>query len=325
VTARVRPTWWRVLLGVLRSVLGLWLLVYVLKAGGAWEALPALFARPWLLVLLNVVPIAGAAVEAGRLSVLCGAQGMALPFTTGFRVVSIGALFGLWIPGGTGGDVMKLYYLARLHPSRTVEIATVLLVDRVVALFALLVLLLGLLALQPALLAVPAIKAAAIVVGLSTIALMAGARVVGSVWFRENRRFRGVLRRLPLGGHLSRAADAAHGFRGRTGALAAAAGMSLAGHALLAVTLAVVAAVLLPGMSPLAASSLALLGLIANVLPITPGGLGVGEAAADALFRLVGVSGGAALVTAWRAGMLAISAAGALFYAHGVRRRQVVS
>jgi hypothetical protein len=73
----------------------------------------------------------------------------------------------------------------------------------------------------------------------------------------------------------------------------------------------VVAGVLLPDMSPLAASSLALLGLIANVLPITPGGLGVGEAAADALFRLVGVAGGAALVTAWRAGMLCISAAGA--------------
>src|SRR5438132_12271958 len=44
---------------------------------------------------------------------------------------------------------------------------------------------------------------------------------------------------------------------------------------------AMAAAVLLPGLSTLVASTLALLGIVANVLPVTPGGLGVGEAATE--------------------------------------------
>jgi uncharacterized membrane protein YbhN (UPF0104 family) len=66
-------------------------------------------------------------------------------------------------------------------------------------------------------------------------------------------------------------------------------------------------------------ATLSLLGLIANALPITPGGVGVGEAAAEALFRAVGVPGGAALVAAWRVGMIGVSIVGAGLYIFGDR------
>lgn len=42
------------------------------------------------------------------------------------------------------------------------------------------------------------------------------------------------------------------------------------------------------------------LGMLANALPLTPGGIGVGEAAFESLFRSVGVNGGAEAILAWR-------------------------
>jgi len=41
-------------------------------------------------------------------------------------------------------------------------------------------------------------------------------------------------------------------------------------------------------------------GMLANALPLTPGGLGVGEVAFEALFQSVGATGGAEAILSWR-------------------------
>ena len=97
---------------ILRAALGVGLLYYVLKVTGGWTAAKQLISAKWLLPWLSAFTIFGAAIEAKRLGVLFGAQGMRLSFVQGYHVVAIGALFNFCIPGGTGGDVMKLYYLA---------------------------------------------------------------------------------------------------------------------------------------------------------------------------------------------------------------------
>ena len=53
---------------------------------------------------------------------------------------------------------------------------------------------------------------------------------------------------------------------------------------------------------------------IANALPITPGGMGVGEAATETLFRSIGTPGGAILMVTWRASTVAICVLGAIFF-----------
>jgi uncharacterized membrane protein YbhN (UPF0104 family) len=78
----------------------------------------------------------------------------------------------------------------------------------------------------------------------------------------------------------------------------------------------------MPNAQPLTVCLLALLGLLANALPITPGGLGVGEAAFEGLFRTVGYGGGARLILAWRVGMLALCCLGCALYIAGARRGQ---
>jgi uncharacterized protein (TIRG00374 family) len=305
---------WSLFWLAVRALIGTSLLVYVLR-GGAWSSLKGLFGLTWLVIAINLVPIAGAVIEAFRLRVLFGAQSLSVPIAVGFRLVSIGALFNLWIPGGTGGDVMKLYYLAQLHKGRGVEVATTLLVDRFVALFAMLCLILILVIMQlPSLSNVPTITSTAVGVAAALVVLVV---VVATVWshtIQSSRLVQQTLKWLPLGGYLERAAKAAYAFRARKLALVQAALISLSGHVLLAATLALVGRVLLPQVPPLLTCTLTLLGLIASALPITPGGLGVGEAAAEALFRSVGVHGGAAQVAAWRAGMIGISIIGAILY-----------
>jgi len=291
-----------------------------LRKGGAWASLRDLFGMAWLIVVINLVPIAGAVVEAFRLRVLFRAQNLDVPIPIGFRVVAIGALFNLWIPGGTGGDLMKLYYLAGRHKGQGVEVATILLVDRVVALFAMLCLILGLLALQmPALMHVPTVQGTALGVVVGLVALMTGVALLWSSALRSSRLYRKALEWLPLGRHLSRASDAAFAFRSRKRALLSASLLCLVGHIMLVGSLALTGSVLLPSVPSLLVCTLALLGLIASAIPITPGGIGVGETAAEALFRSVGVPGGAAVVTAWRAGMVLISTVGALLYIVDVR------
>jgi glycosyltransferase 2 family protein len=306
------------ILTVARAVLGIVLLVSVLRSGGAWESLKGLLGFAWLIGLLNAVPFVGASIEALRLGVLFGAQGLNVPFRAGFRVVAIGTLFNLWIPGGTGGDMMKLYYLSQRHRGRGVEVATILVVDRAVALFALLVLIVGLILAQRGIAGpTPTLERATAAVLACLVILLGLLAAIWSPRIRASRAYQTVILRWPLGRYFGRAADAMYAFKSRTSALVLAGVYSLAGHLLLAVSFAIAGTVLVPGVPSLLVSTLSLLGLVANALPITPGGVGVGEAAAEALFRAVGVPGGAALVAAWRVGMIGVCIAGAGLYIFG--------
>jgi len=62
------------------------------------------------------------------------------------------------------------------------------------------------------------------------------------------------------------------------------------------------------------------LGDLANNLPLTPGGLGVGESAYNALFRAVGLEGGAEALLCWRIWRAAVGLIGLLLYLRGPGR-----
>lgn len=59
------------------------------------------------------------------------------------------------------------------------------------------------------------------------------------------------------------------------------------------------------------------LGFLATALPLTPGGIGVGEAAFNKLFILAGLSGGAELLLGWRLLAIAIGFCGLAYYLQG--------
>jgi uncharacterized membrane protein YbhN (UPF0104 family) len=252
-------------------------------------------------------------VESRRLGVLFRSQGMEIPFWYGYQLTAIAAFFSLCLPGGMGGDVMKLYYLTSRYRGKGVEAATVLLIDRVMAMFALLGLLI-LLALAEGSLVwhQPLIR----VFVLAAAGLMAAVPCFGIVvwkgWIRAPRW-------LPMRSQVERVIEAASAFRDHKAALARAAGLSFIGHVVLAWMFAAAGRVVLPEAPVLLVALLSLLGMFGNALPITPGGLGVGEAAFQGLFALAGYSGGAPLMLSWRLGMGIQCLTGCLFYIRGIR------
>ena len=240
----------------------------------------------------------------------------------GFRLVTIGLFFNLFIPGGTGGDLMKIYYLSSVNRGRRVELATLVLLDRVLGLTAMLSLALlltlpnlDLLEGHPALQAVAALAAAG-VAGLTAVGLLAltqGDRIARM----PATRFRAV-------SYLARSLTALAHFRGRLGSLFAVIGLAMLAQAIVIALFALTARAVLGTDELLVAGFLSGVGFVANALPLTPGGLGVGEAAFDQLFAMSGVAGGALVILGYRIATLPAGALGALFYAVGIREERRV-
>ncbi len=309
------------LLGAGRALLGLGLLAWVLSRAETWRSLGQLLTATWLLPALVGFTLIGAVIESLRLGLLFRSQQMHLSFWNGWRVVALGAFFNFSIPGGTGGDLMKLYYLAAGNRGRRVEVATLLLVDRLVALTSLLAVLFALALADAAFVArTPVVRALVLAALALAAAIVLAVASASSERVRSTRLYARLLGRLPFSSHVRRALDALHRFREHRATLGAAVAISILGHGLLLAIFAASGAVLFADAPPVRVSLLALLGLFANALPLTPGGIGVGEAAFDRLFLLAGYARGSPLILAWRAAQLPFFLAGGLIYVLGVRR-----
>lgn len=303
-----------------RAALGAGLLAWVLGRAETRSALAELFGSPLLLLGLGACSLGGMPFEALRLRRLFRARGLELRFVNGCRVVALGAFFNFWIPGGVGGDAMKLYYLAQGNRGRRVEVATLLGLDRVVAAVSLLLVVLLMAVVQRELVAAePVLRS---LVG-AVLVLWVGVFAAFAVAFWGG--LGPLLERLPRSSYLARAHAAVHAFRHEKRALCTAFAISLPGHALLLAIFALAATRVFPADAPplTLVWMLSLLGLFANALPTAPGGLGVGESAFDGLFRLAGYPTGAPLILAWRLANLPLFTAGAVLYVLGRRQGAV--
>jgi glycosyltransferase 2 family protein len=308
----------RHLLTILRTALGFALLYWVLALSGGWASAKHFVSTVWILPALGGFTLFGAAIESKRLGLLFEAQGIRVSFAHGYRLVAIGTLFNFAIPGGTGGDVVKLYYLTSENRGRGVEVATILLVDRMVALFSMLSLVVGLGLVEGKLVRdLPLVRWLVAVSILSMMGLLLVAVTSSSARVRISSLYAYIITKMPLHHYLKRILDALYTYREHKTTLLMAALYSLFAHLVLVSLFMFVGTVLLPDVPSLITGFLAMLALMANALPITPGGLGVGEAVSEGLFATAGFAGGAQLILAWRIGMLALCLMGALFYVSG--------
>ena len=75
-----------------------------------------------------------------RWNFLLRSHGIRLRLSETFSLTMIGMAFNLIMPGAVGGDVMKVYYIARRAGTQKMEIVTTTVVDRALGLFSLLLL-----------------------------------------------------------------------------------------------------------------------------------------------------------------------------------------
>jgi uncharacterized protein (TIRG00374 family) len=311
---------------LLRITIGLGLLAYIVSQWS--DAQKAAFFRIETPLILSIVSLTffGGAIECLRLKMLCRAQEVYLSFKRGFLIVAVGTFFNFCIPGGTGGDVVKLYYLASNNPKKALEVAAVFLVDRVVGLFSILVMAIILSLFSLELVSGEGLARWVFLVTLAlTVTIVSVSCLFLSRYVRASRLFEGVLSWMPFGQHVRRITDALYIYRHHKMSLAWAFIYSIVGHMGLLAAFILLGSFLYPGAPPATVCFLSLLGLLVNAIPLTPGGLGVGEVAFETLFAQAGYPGAALLILLWRVGMLPLALSGGAFYIIGLRSEKTFS
>jgi glycosyltransferase 2 family protein len=310
------------LFAIFRTAIAIGLLVYLGVSGViSWSALHGL-ATSWGLTLAALVVLAvDVCVIAWRLCVLFKPRALYLSLFSSLRLTLMGIFFNVCLPGSTGGDVIKIYYATRDNHGRRTEVATIMLLDRAIGMFALMIWPLLVAPLFPQLLrSLPILRFLLWAAAAVSCVMFVGMLVGSMERVRHSRFVAWTFRKLPLGSYAERVFDTIHAYRHNLTTLLAAVGLSLLAHTMTIGGTLLAAQAMNPSGFVWQMSLLIPLGFLANSLPLTPGGLGVGEAAFDRLFSMAGLTGGAEALLGWRILMVIMGLPGLFFYLQGRKR-----
>jgi len=312
----------KALFALLRLAIGVGMLVYLVKSGRVdLHSLTRVF-RAWPLTLLGMaVLLIDILFMSIRVSLLFHAQRLSLSLWNAIQLTLAGFFFATFLPGAAGGDLAKLYYATRENQGRRAEVATVLLFDRIIGLLSLVLipfffapffveLLRGTLTLRR-ILWLDGILGLAMCAATALVMFSATFRLALSKLLARWQSLQNVTARM---------LDAVAAYGKARGVLLAALSLSFLAN------LALVGATAL-GLYTVNRAQLswklclvAPVGHLVNSLPLTPGGIGVGETAFNALFSLTGMSGGADALLCLRIWSLLVGALGLLSYIFGMGR-----
>lgn len=256
-----------------------------------------------LVLIALAVGVYGLAllISMWRWQLLLHVQGIRVPFRHVARLTLTGFFFNMLVPGATGGDVVKMAFLARVTEGKRTEALFSVVVDRVIGMIGLFfVAAVAVLISLPFLLALPAehqaAKLAALTVGAGSVGAVIGMAAVE--WHNEFLRIPHVQALLdwlsPRVPHrlvdavvrLTRALD---GFRRARGSVFACLGLSMLMHSLLAVDLFLVGRAL--GERVLGLRGYVVTAQVANAvagIPLTPAGVGTRDMVTSEFFKAFG-------------------------------------
>jgi glycosyltransferase 2 family protein len=313
---------WRVLPSVLRIAVGIGLLFY-LEASGAinWSVfLNLVVAWPTALEGLGLL-LATIVLASWRLCLLLRPHNLHLSLWASIKLSLIGTFFNTCLPGAAGGDIIRIYYATEGNAGRRTEVATIMLLDRLVGMFGLLLWPLIVAPLFPQLMAsIPMLTVLLWSTAAIAAAMFLGVLLCTIPRIRQSRLLAWLFHHVPLGHHAERVFDTIYTYRHSRGLWGVAVLLSLLIHGCLIWTLLHLVNVTSPTRATWSMVVLIPLGFLANTLPLTPGGLGVGEAAFNRLFALAGFTGGAEALLGWRMLLLLIGLLGLGFYLRGSAR-----
>lgn len=236
-----------------------------------------------------------------------------------FKLSMIGAFFNFAMPGGVGGDVVKAYYFAKENPGSRVTAATSVLMDRVLGLFAMVIMALVVMLYDlDHVWNEGTLRTLFYVIVALFLAFTVGLALVFSGTLYEKGLLKALLSKLPLGEKLNKLYESMHLY-----------GKNLR-RILLILLLSVISQtcciffLILAGYAagfadvPVKTYFLvAPLGFMATAIPISPAGVGVGQAAFYFLFnKYIGHKSdlGPTVITAYQIGTFALSMIGAFYY-----------
>lgn len=245
-------------------------------------------------------------------------QSCDLPFGLALRLTLIGIFFNFVMPGGVGGDLVKGYYVTRFSDSRRAGTAMTVLLDRLIGLLA--ILMISIFAMVLNLETVLQKPSLTLTLGL-VLAMTLGISLLWLIVF--SRRvfrwpvFRKVLTSLPKSGFLLRLYDSLEDYGDIKKVFFTTLGMSILGQVLV-LTFYIYAGSHMGFQIPIQIYLLAApIAFVVQAIPISPGGVGVGQAATFFLFdQLQNGSGvaGSSTTTAHQFIAFVFGIFGAIFY-----------
>lgn len=241
-------------------------------------ALGALASRPDIVALAMVAALASIPLEALRWHILLRSQGLTLRLGRTTRILATSLFFANFLPGAAGGDLIRGVYIYNAAEGRRTPALLSIFIDRLIGLIAFV--LVGLVAV----LLLPSTGSAALRPSIAALSALFMAALAAVVLFGQPM---GRLLRHALSGWSLRlltiiddlgAALRQYARDWRSTGLALLISVALAVLAVAPIVL-IAEAMQIGTLSLLGYAVAGLYALIANSLPVTPGGLGVGEAA----------------------------------------------
>lgn len=311
----------RLVVGAVKVLLAVGIMAWLVKGLVEGEDFRRLLDEPkhWpLLVIAQLLVIAALSLNYVRWYVLVRALDLKFTVPDAFRLGSLGLMLSQVTLGSVGGDLFKAIAVAREQPGKRTEAVASVLIDRVVGLYAMLVLAsIGYLAnVQSADLG-PLIRGLARTVLIGAVAGAAGIGLLMTPWFTGPKVLELAGKVPVIGGTLVRLIDAAGAYRHRRRYLFAGILMGCCTHVLFVVAYWCIARGL-PTQAPPLATMLMItpMTLAAGAIPVTPAGLGIAEGAAGQLFASAGYrrGDGVLVAIAYRAMTYVMVGVGAIYY-----------
>lgn len=229
----------------------------------------------------------------------------------------IGLFFNLAMPGAVGGDVIKAYYIAQDQPGTKVRAATSVLMDRIVGLYAMaLIALFAILTHLDTIMSSNHLKPLALFI----VCLSLGFTVFFILGFSEGIRTHDwtekMLKKLPGGKIIERIYDAVHDYRRGKKQFLLGICLSIIVQSLSIFCFYIIGTSLHYEITMGALFFIVPLGLIAMAVPLSPGGVGVGQYVFLALFSWYGLSEnlGPTLITIYQVVQALLGLIGVPFY-----------
>jgi glycosyltransferase 2 family protein len=287
---------------VFKSILGcaiLWFLFHqdslVLPSltAGAINPLPLTFAL--LLIFLSIL------VGASRWWLLLQSQGAKIPYLKILRINWIGAFANNFLPTGIGGDAFRLFYVCREAPSKKAIAVTTVIVDRFIGLLALTILVLVSIVVTVGVMSDNEIlMSLASQVGLALVFFLILTAI--AIYFVMKTTGKKIIFRLipweKLQSLVLSFFAAIRAYHSKLGVIAISIFLSLLIHLLTILAIVLVGQMLFPNVIPVCGYFFATpLSMIANQLPLTPGGIGIAELSFDQICRVISPQSGVGFAT----------------------------
>ncbi|MES2965590.1 MAG: lysylphosphatidylglycerol synthase transmembrane domain-containing protein [Bdellovibrionota bacterium] len=269
----------------LKIVFAVGLIVWMVKQGALNFGAFAKLSSPALIAFCALSTFAQIFINNYRWLLLLRGQGFKTSVGSTLPLSLIGLFFNFAMPGGVGGDVVKGYYIVQDHPEKKLAAAMSIFMDRLTGFFVMVAM---------AFLAVftnfsdvsHSKQLTSIAIGVSILFVcfvtfygLSLSRVLQAPWAQK------VFTKIPAGAKFRRIYDILHSYRQAPRELALAMFLSFASQAMVIAVVAVIGHALGESIPISVYCFLVPLGLVVQALPISPAGIGVGQAAFYFLFN----------------------------------------